>query len=86
MPVMNGYEATKSIREMEREDAGTVPIFAMTANAFAEDEEKSRRAGMDVHITKPLDVKVLYTMMNQYLSKQKRSEEMIKKYSGGSGQ
>lgn len=86
MPVMNGYEATKSIREMEREDANTVPIFAMTANAFAEDEEKSRRAGMDVHITKPLDIKVLYTMMNQYLSKQKRSEEMIKKYSGGSGQ
>ena len=69
MPVMNGYEATRRIRAMERFDAKTVPIFAMTANAFAEDAIKSREAGMDAHISKPLDVKALYAQISEFLSK-----------------
>lgn len=68
MPVMDGYEATRRIRGLNREDAKSIPIFAMTANAFAEDEEKSRLAGMDSHITKPLDVKILYSQINLFLT------------------
>ena len=67
MPVMNGYEATRRIRELERPDAQTVPIFAMTANAFDEDEEKSLLAGMNAYITKPLDVNALYSKINLFL-------------------
>ncbi|WP_195268012.1 response regulator [Eubacterium sp. 1001713B170207_170306_E7] len=59
MPVMDGYEATRQIRAMNRPDAA-VPIFAMTANAFAEDTEKSKASGMDDHISKPIDTTVLY--------------------------
>ena len=59
MPVMNGYEATKRIRSMDREDAKVIPIIAMTANAFAEDRLKAKDAGMDEHISKPVDVKRL---------------------------
>ena len=68
MPRMDGYEATRRIRAMDRPDARRVPIFAMTANAFAEDEEKSLAAGMDAHISKPLDVKALFAQMNAFLS------------------
>lgn len=68
MPRMDGYQATLQIRAMKRNDAHTIPIFAMTANAFAEDKEKSRKAGMNVHISKPLDVKVLYEQLNLFLS------------------
>ena len=64
MPVMNGYEATKMIRSLDREDAKEVPIIAMTANAFTEDRIKAKEAGMDEHIAKPVDpellVKVIY--------------------------
>ena len=64
MPVMNGYEAAKMIRSMDREDAKTIPIIAMTANAFTEDRIKAKEAGMDEHIAKPVDpellVKVIY--------------------------
>lgn len=68
MPRMDGYESTQRIRALARADARTIPIFAMTANAFAEDEEKSRMAGMNVHISKPLDVKTLYEQLNLFLS------------------
>lgn len=68
MPRMDGYEATRRIRAMERADARTIPIFAMTANAFAEDEEKSRQAGMNIHISKPLDVKVVYERLSSFLT------------------
>lgn len=68
MPRMDGYESTQRIRALARADARTIPIFAMTANAFAEDEEKSRKAGMNVHISKPLDVKVLYEQLSLFLS------------------
>ena len=59
MPVMNGYEATKKIRSLDREDAKVVPIIAMTANAFTEDRLRAKEAGMDEHIAKPVDVKLL---------------------------
>ena len=54
MPVMNGYEAVKAIRSLEREDASEVPVVAMTANAFAEDVIKSLQAGMNEHLAKPI--------------------------------
>ena len=56
MPNKNGYEATKEIRCMDREDAKTIPIIAMTANAFAEDVQASFDAGMNGHIAKPIDM------------------------------
>ena len=68
MPNMNGFEATKKIRSMERPDAATVPIFAMTANAFAEDEEKSRAAGMNAHLSKPLEISAVLAAMNEILN------------------
>lgn len=66
MPVMNGYEAARAIRETDREDAGTIPVIAMTANAFAEDVEKSRRAGMNAHISKPVSAGELYKQMKNF--------------------
>ncbi len=68
MPRMDGCEATRRIRALDRPDARIVPILAMTANAFAEDEAKSRAAGMNAHISKPLDVKTLYATLNAFLS------------------
>ena len=67
MPVMNGYEATKRIRSMDREDAKVIPIIAMTANAFAEDRLKAKDAGMDEHIAKPVDVKRLVKVIYELL-------------------
>lgn len=69
MPRMDGFEATEKIRAMNRHDAATVPIFAMTANAFAEDEEKSRKAGMNAHISKPLEISALLEAMNETLNR-----------------
>ena len=63
MPVMDGYTATRKIRELERSDAKTVPIIAMTANAFQEDAEKCIAVGMNAHLAKPLDIeKVMITI------------------------
>ena len=59
MPVMNGYEATRRIRALEREDAASIPIVAMTANAFAEDVKEALNAGMNAHVSKPVDMEVL---------------------------
>ena len=59
MPVMDGLEATRAIRALERPDAGTVPIVAMTANAFEEDRERTRAAGMNAHLVKPLSMETL---------------------------
>ena len=69
MPVMNGYEATKAIRAMSRKDAGEIPIIAMTANAFAEDEKEALRAGMNVHLAKPVNVELLKAIIRQYVIK-----------------
>ena len=63
MPVMNGYEATKKIRSLDREDAKVVPIIAMTANAFTEDRLRAKEAGMDEHIAKPVDGKLLINII-----------------------
>ena len=65
MPVMSGYEATKQIRSLDREDAKEIPIIAMTANAFAEDRIKSKEAGMNEHIAKPIDMKLLVKAIAQ---------------------
>ena len=65
MPVMNGYEAARAIRALEREDAARIPIIAMTANAFAEDEKAALDAGMDAHVPKPLDMELLKKVMKQ---------------------
>ena len=59
MPVMNGYDATRHIRALEREDAAVIPIIAMTANAFAEDVRDAMNAGMNAHVSKPVDMEVL---------------------------
>ncbi|MFZ1442758.1 MAG: response regulator, partial [Fusicatenibacter saccharivorans] len=59
MPVMNGYEATKAIRRSSHELAKTIPIIAMTANAFSEDIQHSLAAGMNAHVSKPIEMKVL---------------------------
>lgn len=67
MPVMNGYEAAKAIRGTDRSDAKTVPIIAMTANAFAEDVQESRQAGMDEHLAKPIDFEKLDRVLEKYL-------------------
>ena len=69
MPVMNGYEATKMIRSLDREDAKTIPIIAMTANAFKEDMEMSREAGMNEHLAKPLDSQKIITTIAKYIKK-----------------
>lgn len=67
MPGMDGYSATKAIRCMERNDALTIPIIAMTANAFAQDIEKALASGMNAHIAKPIDIDELFQKMYHYL-------------------
>ncbi len=68
MPVMNGIDATRQIRAMEREDAATVAIIAMTADAFEEEQKRTLEAGMDYHLSKPIDPKLLYGVLAKYLS------------------
>ena len=65
MPVMNGYEATKMIRSLDREDAKEIPIIAMTANAFTEDRIRAKEAGMDEHVAKPVDVELLVKVIHK---------------------
>ena len=65
MPVMNGYEATKMIRSLDREDAKAIPIIAMTANAFTEDRIRAKEAGMNEHVAKPVDVELLVQVIHK---------------------
>ncbi len=67
MPEMNGFEATRAIRGLPRPDAGSIPIVAMTANAFAEDIQSALDAGMNAHVAKPVDMDVLKAMLCQAL-------------------
>ena len=67
MPVMDGYEATKRIRALERDDAKNIPILALTADAFAEDVAKAQKSGMNGHLSKPLEVQALYRKINDEL-------------------
>ena len=65
MPVMDGYEATRQIRGMDREDVGGIPIFALSANALAEDVQNSLEAGMNGHIAKPVDLESIERVLGQ---------------------
>lgn len=67
MPIMDGYSATKLIRNLKREDAATIPIVAMTANAFSEDVSCALSAGMNEHISKPLDIDKLKTVLSEWI-------------------
>ena len=74
MPVMNGYEAAKMIRSLDREDAKVIPIVAMTANAFIEDRMRAKEAGMDEHIAKPVDGKLLVKVINELVKHNQREK------------
>ena len=68
MPVMNGLDATRSIRQLNKKDAQSIPIIAMTANAFREDIQKSLDAGMNEHISKPVDIETIKMVIHKCLS------------------
>ena len=72
MPNMNGYEATRAIRSLSREDARTIPIVAMSANAFTEDKVRCREAGMDGHLTKPIDSDKLINALAKIMAAKER--------------
>ena len=67
MPIMNGYEATEAIRGLDRPDAKTIPIIAMTADAFAEDIKKCLDCGMNAHVAKPIDVREVSRLLQKYM-------------------
>ena len=67
MPVMNGYDATRAIRQLNRTDAAEIPIIALTANAFADDIYAAKQAGMNTHLAKPLDLAQLCKVLQQWL-------------------
>ena len=66
---MNGHVAARAIRSLEREDARTSPIFAMTADAFTEDEQAALAAGMNAHLAKPLEMQDLKKAVDQFIEK-----------------
>ena len=67
MPEMDGLEATRAIREMDRADAKTIPIIALTANAFDEDVQRSLQAGLNAHLSKPIDPDSLYETLESLI-------------------
>ena len=67
MPIMDGIEATKCIRRLERGDAKSIPIIAMTANAYDEDRQKTKNAGMNEHLAKPIEPQLLYETLGSFL-------------------
>ena len=67
MPVMNGYEATKAVRKLENKELASIPIFAMTANAFEEDKREALNCGMNGHLAKPIDVDKLFKQLRKVL-------------------
>ncbi len=73
MPVMNGYEASKAIRKLEDPGLSKIPIVAMTANAFAEDIQNAKDAGMDGHIAKPFDSDRMFELLSDILKKREES-------------
>ena len=68
MPVMNGYEATRTIRQLADPQLCSIPILAMTANAFEEDKQEAMRSGMNGHIAKPVDVDLLFEALNRIIA------------------
>ena len=75
MPVMDGLEATRNIRAMERADAKTIPIIALTANAFEEDVKRSLEVGMDAHLAKPADSDMLSSTLARFIRKSNASKQ-----------
>ena len=69
MPIMSGIDATKAIRTLNREDAATIPIIAMTADAFEEERKKTLEAGMNYHLSKPINPRLLYKILSDFLQK-----------------
>ena len=69
MPVMNGYEATRAIRSLDKEYAKNIPIIAMTANVFQDDIMKAIESGMNEHVTKPVDMKLVCRILQKWLKK-----------------
>ena len=67
MPEMDGMEATRAIRKMDREDAGQIPVIALTANAFDEDVQRSMQAGMNAHLSKPVEPDVLFETLENLI-------------------
>jgi len=67
MPVMDGYAATRKIRSLKNRELASIPIIAMTANAFAEDRDAALKSGMNAHIAKPIDVEVLFETLDSIL-------------------
>jgi len=67
MPVMDGLEATRTIREMDREDAKKIPIIALTANAFDEDVQRSMQAGLNAHLSKPVNPENLFSTLESLI-------------------
>lgn len=67
MPVMNGYEATRAIRALSRPDAQTIPIIAMTADAFSEDVQKCLESGMNAHTAKPINLEEVLALLRKYI-------------------
>ena len=77
MPVMDGYEATRRIRASSHPDAGSIQIYAMTANAFAEDISKAINSGMNGHISKPIDTELLYGILEKVVENNKIQSSKI---------
>ena len=73
MPVMDGYESARAIRALERDDARTIPIFALSANVFTEDVAKSMSSGMNGHLAKPIDVDALYETLADAFAKEQKA-------------
>jgi CheY-like chemotaxis protein len=69
MPVMDGLEATRAIRSMDRSDAGSIPIIALTANAFDEDVQRSMQAGLNAHLSKPIEPETLFETLENIIAK-----------------
>ena len=75
MPVMDGLRTAQAIRALQRPDAATVPIIAMSANAFAEDIQKSLDAGMDAHLSKPIEPELLYKTLAEMIGKRRKDAD-----------
>jgi len=73
MPNLDGYEATRRIRALARSDAATVPVVAMTANAYKDDMEQGRKAGMNAHLAKPIDIGAVMRLLVERLGQQRQN-------------
>lgn len=77
MPIMNGYDAARAIRSLDREDAARVPIVAMTADAFSEDRERARECGMDAHVAKPIDLRETARVISRCVAARRSGEARL---------